>query len=146
MFLCNTRHSYSLNGLKSKFICLTYWSSVFNQRFVAVLAYCTKIRKNTKKHWFGVKMTSWWRHNDVYSIEINLLIMFYQTFKFHVNCINTFGFMEGGHLKPPPPPPIQAQELQKSPGRIGLKLYPFPAKRYEKCLAKMWLSWQQIRL
>ena len=46
--------------------------------------------------------------------------MFYLTSKFHVNRINTFGFMEGGLLKPPPPP--QAQELQKSPGRIGLTL------------------------
>ena len=44
--------------------------------------------------------------------------MFCLTSKFHVNRINTFGFMEGGGglLKPP-----QAQELQKSPGRIGLK-------------------------
>ena len=46
--------------------------------------------------------------------------MFYLTFKFHDNRINTFGFMEGGGgggFKPP-----QAQELQKSPGGIGLKL------------------------
>ena len=49
--------------------------------------------------------------------------MFYLTSKFHVNRINTFGFMEdgegggGGFWRPP-----QAQELQKSPGRIGLSL------------------------
>ena len=41
--------------------------------------------------------------------------MFYLTSKFHVNRIIIFGFMEGGLLKPP-----QAQELQKSPGRIRL--------------------------
>ena len=46
--------------------------------------------------------------------------MFYLTSKFHDNRVNTFGFMEGGGggglLKPSP----QAQELQKSPGGIGL--------------------------
>ena len=54
--------------------------------------------------------------------------MFYLTSKLHDNSVNTFGFIE-------PPPPlhqththkhththIQAQELQKSPGRIGLRL------------------------
>ena len=43
--------------------------------------------------------------------------MFYLTSKFHDNCVNTFGFMEGGGglLRPP-----QAQELRKSQGRIGL--------------------------
>ena len=45
--------------------------------------------------------------------------MFYLTSKFHVNRINSFGFMEGGGLLKPPPP--QTQELQKSPGRIGLR-------------------------
>ena len=44
--------------------------------------------------------------------------MFYLTYKFRDNRLNTFGFMEGRLLTPPPPP--QAQELQKSPGRIGL--------------------------
>ena len=42
--------------------------------------------------------------------------MFYLISKFHDNHVNTFGFMEGGGgglLKP--------QELQKSPGGIGLK-------------------------
>ena len=42
--------------------------------------------------------------------------MFYLTSKFHGNRVNTFGFMEGGLLKPPP-----AQELQKSAGGIGLR-------------------------
>ena len=49
--------------------------------------------------------------------------MFYLTSKFRDNYVNIFGFMEGGAgggrlLKPPPP---QTQELQKSPGGIGLK-------------------------
>ena len=48
--------------------------------------------------------------------------MFYLTSKFHDNRINTFGFMEGGGAFEAPP---QAQELQKSPGRIGLKLTKF---------------------
>ena len=39
--------------------------------------------------------------------------MFYLTSKFHVNCIDTFGFIEGGGVEASPP---QAQELQKSPG------------------------------
>ena len=38
--------------------------------------------------------------------------MFYLTSKFHDNGVNTFGFMEGV--------PPQAQELQKSPGGMGL--------------------------
>ena len=46
--------------------------------------------------------------------------MFYLTSKFHVNRINSFGFMEGGGGAFEAPPP-QAQELQKSPGRIGLR-------------------------
>ena len=33
----------------------------------------------------------------MYPIEINLLIMFYLTSKFHDNCVNTFGFMEIGN-------------------------------------------------
>ena len=33
----------------------------------------------------------------MYPIEINLLIMFYLTSKFHDNCFNTFGFMEIGN-------------------------------------------------
>ena len=45
--------------------------------------------------------------------------MFYLASKFHGNRVNTFGFMEGGLWSPPPPP---AQELQKSPGGIGLTL------------------------
>ena len=46
--------------------------------------------------------------------------MFYLT-KFHDNRVNTFGFMEAGFWSPPPPPPPpQAQELQKSPGGLGL--------------------------
>ena len=46
--------------------------------------------------------------------------MFYLTFKYFNNCVNTFGFMEGeggGELLKPLP---QVQELQKSPGVIGL--------------------------
>ena len=35
--------------------------------------------------------------------------MFYQAFKFHVNRVNTFAFMEEAH------------ELQQSPGGIGLR-------------------------
>ena len=46
--------------------------------------------------------------------------MFYLTSKFYDNRVNTLGFMEGGPLKPPPPTP-QTQELQKSPGGIGLR-------------------------
>ena len=47
--------------------------------------------------------------------------MFYQTSKFHENRVDTFGFMEGGAFEAhPPPPPPHAQELQKSPGEIGL--------------------------
>ena len=42
--------------------------------------------------------------------------MFYLTSKFHDNRVNHFGFMEGGAFEAPP----QAQELQKSPGGIGL--------------------------
>ena len=45
--------------------------------------------------------------------------MFYLTFKFHDNRVNTFGFMKrggGGGDRPGP----QGQELQKSPGGIGL--------------------------
>ena len=38
--------------------------------------------------------------------------MFYLTSKFHVNRFEALPL-------PPPPPPPQAQELQKSPGRIG---------------------------
>ena len=63
--------------------------------------------------------------------------MFSLTSKFHDNRVNTFGFMKGGGgglLKPPPPP--QVQELQKSPGGIGLsylntvnKLFKFLEKR-----------------
>ena len=60
---------------KIQVYCLTYWSSVFNHEFLAVLAFCTKIRKNTKKTLIwgenDIIMTSWWRHNDVYPIEIN---------------------------------------------------------------------------
>ena len=46
--------------------------------------------------------------------------MFYLTSKFHVNRINTFGFMEGGggggaFEAPPPPGP----GTPKNPGRIG---------------------------
>ena len=43
--------------------------------------------------------------------------MFYLTSKFHDNRVNTFGIM------PPPPPPPEAQELQKSPGGIGLSTH-----------------------
>ena len=77
-----------------------------------MLAFCTKIRKNTKKTLiFGennVIMTSLLRHNDVHPIDINELIMFYLTSKFHVNRINTLGFVEGGGgglVKPLPHPP-----------------------------------------
>ena len=45
------------------------------------------------------------------------MIMLYLTSKFHDNRVNTFGFMEGGGAIEAPP---QAQELQKSPGGIGL--------------------------
>ena len=51
--------------------------------------------------------------------------MFYLTSKIHVNRINTFGFMEGGGAFEAPHPPPQAQELQKSPGRIGLSFDSF---------------------
>ena len=47
--------------------------------------------------------------------------MFFLTSKFHDNRFNTFGFMGGGGgLLKLPPPHTQAQELQKSPGGIGL--------------------------
>ena len=45
MFHCNTRHSYDGNGLKYRVCCLTYWSSIFNQKYLAVLVFCTKIRR-----------------------------------------------------------------------------------------------------
>ena len=44
-------------------------------------------------------------------------MMFYLTSKFHDSRVNTFGFMEGGGFWSSPP---QAQEVQKSPGRIRL--------------------------
>ena len=47
--------------------------------------------------------------------------MFYLTSKFHDNCVNSFGFMEGGGGWLLKPPPSKAQELQKSPDGIGLK-------------------------
>ena len=47
--------------------------------------------------------------------------MFYLTSKFHDNRVNNFGFIEGGGAFKAPPP--QAQELQKSPGGIGLNLF-----------------------
>ena len=48
--------------------------------------------------------------------------MFYLTFKFHDNRVNTFGFIEGeGAFEAPPPPPPQAQELQKKPRRNRVK-------------------------
>ena len=46
--------------------------------------------------------------------------MFYLTSKFHDNCVNSFGFMEGGRAAFEAPPP-KTQELQKSPDGIGLK-------------------------
>ena len=46
--------------------------------------------------------------------------MFYLTSKLHDNRVNAFGFVEGVAFEVPPPPPSQAQELQKSPGGIGL--------------------------
>ena len=52
-----------------------------------------------------------WSHNEMYPIAINKVRMFYLTTKFHDNCLNTFGFIEGS---PPPPPSPQAQELQKA--------------------------------
>ena len=56
--------------------------------------------------------------------------MLYLTSKFHDKCVNTFGFMEGGLLKPPPSPP--AQELQKTPGGIGLILWNISFKTLPK--------------
>ena len=56
--------------------------------------------------------------------------MFYLTSEFHDNCVNTFGFMEGGGgggLFP------QSQELQKSPGRIGLIKYLFQLLSFFSC-------------
>ena len=50
---------------KIEVYCLTYWWSVFNHEFLAVLAFCTKIRKNTKKHWFWMRMRSLWGHYEV---------------------------------------------------------------------------------
>ena len=47
--------------------------------------------------------------------------MFYLTSKFHDNCDNTFGFMEGEGFWSPPPQ-TQTQEIQKSPGAT-LQLY-----------------------
>ena len=44
--------------------------------------------------------------------------MFYLTSKLHDNRVNAFGFVEGVAFEVPPP--SQAQELQKSPGGIGL--------------------------
>ena len=51
--------------------------------------------------------------------------MFYLTSKFPDNRVNNSGFIEGGEglLKPPPSPPLEAQELRKSPGGIGLMLF-----------------------
>ena len=63
-------------------------------------------------------MTSSLRHISVCPIQINYVIMFYLISKFHDNNFHIFEFMEGGDS---PPPPTQAQELQKSPGGIGLK-------------------------
>ena len=107
---------------KIKVYCLTYWSSVFDHEFLAVLAFCTKIRKNTKKTLIlgenNVIMTSLLRHIDVYPIDINELIMFYLTSKFHVNRINTLGFVEGGggggacEAPPPPPRPRNSKNAQ----------------------------------
>ena len=97
MFHCNTRHSYDLNGLKSKFIACR-----IDQVFLVMSFGCAGLlHENKKKFWKtliwsenDVIITSSWRHHGVYPIEINLLIMLYLTSKFHVNRINTFGFME----------------------------------------------------
>ena len=48
--------------------------------------------------------------------------MFYLASKFHNNRVNNYG---GGGFWSPPPPPLQAQQLQKSPDRIGLSLHEF---------------------
>ena len=53
---------------KIQVYCLRYWSSVFNCEFLAMMAFCTKIRKYWKTLIFGksyVIMTSWWRRNGV---------------------------------------------------------------------------------
>ena len=54
------------------------------------------------------------RHHDVYPIVINEVIMFYLTFKFHDNRVNTFGFMYGGGLLKPSPP-LQGPGTPKKP-------------------------------
>ena len=84
---------------------------------MAVLAFFKNISgKNWKTLIWGqndVIMTSSCRHNSVYVIVVNYVIVLYLTSNFHDNHVNTFGY--------PPPPLPPAQELQKSPGGIGLK-------------------------
>ena len=48
--------------------------------------------------------------------------MFYLTSKFHVNCINTFGFMEGGLLNPPPPGPGTPKKPRQNKVNIMLRI------------------------
>ena len=61
--------------------------------------------------------------------------MFYLTSKFHDNRVNTFGFMEGGS-------PPQIQELQKSPGGIGLNqqcvVYEYRCRREGRGMRWVW--------
>ena len=60
--------------------------------------------------------------------------MFYLTFKSHDNRVNTFGFMERGKLLKTSPP---AQELQKNPGGIGLKLQTDQSKTFSQLHAEI---------